>query len=61
MTHASAGQPILVKRYANARLYDTTGLRYVTVEMLHAWSIAGIAFSVIDAQTGEDIRRVVLA
>ncbi len=61
MTASANGRPILVKRYAQARLYDTVGLRYVTVDTLRAWSAAGIAFAVIDAETGDDVRHVLLA
>ena len=32
-----AGQPIIVKRYARARLYDTNRLRYVTPDIIRAW------------------------
>jgi polyhydroxyalkanoate synthesis regulator protein len=57
----NANPPITVKRYARSRLYDTVNLRYVTVEMLLAWSAAGTAVAVIDAETGEDVTRVLLA
>jgi polyhydroxyalkanoate synthesis regulator protein len=52
--------PILVKRYAGARLYDTVGSCYVSVEQLRAWRAAGIAFAVIDADTGLDITGTLL-
>ena len=61
MRHTAMSRPILVKRYAQSRLYDTTGLRYISVDTLRAWSLAGIAFTVIDAETGEDVRSVLLA
>jgi polyhydroxyalkanoate synthesis repressor PhaR len=53
--------PVLVKRYANRRLYDTAGERYVTVEQLRAWAADGIVIEVIDTETGADITRVLLA
>jgi polyhydroxyalkanoate synthesis regulator protein len=56
-----ARQPILVKLYARSRLYDPAGLRYVTIDMLRAWSRLAVAFVVVDAQTGEDITAVLLA
>jgi hypothetical protein len=34
-------EPILIKRYAGSRLYDTSKARYVTVEELRKWSRAG--------------------
>ena len=52
--------PKLVKRYARSRLYDTEALRYVTVADLMLWVSKGISFVVIDAETGEDITRVLL-
>jgi polyhydroxyalkanoate synthesis regulator protein len=57
----NSNQPILVKRYARARLYDTVGLRYVTTDTIRDWLAGGIAVSVIDAESGEDVTRVLLA
>jgi len=51
----------LVKRYARSRLYDTARRRYVSVEQLRGWAAEGVAFAVIDAETGSDVTRVVLA
>ncbi len=51
---------IQVKRYGKTRLYDAAGLRYVTVDTLRAWMVAKCAFTVVDAETGEDITRVLL-
>ena len=53
--------PKLVKRYARTRLYDTEALRYVAVADLMLWVSKGISFVVIDAETGENITRVLLA
>jgi hypothetical protein len=53
--------PTLVKRYARTRRYDTEALRYVTVAELMLWVSKGIRFVVIDAETGEDITRILLA
>ena len=53
--------PKLVKRYAQSRLYDTQAARYVTVADLLSWASKGIPFVVIDAETGDDITRVLLA
>jgi polyhydroxyalkanoate synthesis regulator protein len=57
----SAPSRILVKRYAGRRLYDTAGRRYVSVEQLRAWAATGVSFQVIDAETGADITRILLA
>ena len=52
---------ILVKRYARSRLFDTQSARYVTVGELRAWAAKRVEFIVIDAETGDDITRVLLA
>ena len=61
MSAARTSSPILVKRYARSRLYDTAGRCYVTVEQLRNWAAEGIAFAVIDTETGADVTRVLLA
>ena len=54
-------QPILIKCYSGSRLYDPAAARYVTLEQLRRWQAQGVSFTVIDARTGADIRRVLLA
>jgi len=54
-------EPILIKMYAGSRLYDTTKARYVTADELRRWRERGIAFMVKEAETGEDVSRVLLA
>lgn len=56
-----ATSPILVKRYGRSRLYDTRRARYVSLSDLRSWQRRGIAFLVLDAETGEDVTRVLLA
>ena len=51
----------IVKRYARARLYDTEKAQYVTLADLREWLARGLAFTVIDAETNQDITRVLLA
>jgi polyhydroxyalkanoate synthesis regulator protein len=53
--------PILIRRYARSRLYDTSKLRYVTVDELRDWKRKDIIFTVLDVETGEDVTRVLLA
>jgi polyhydroxyalkanoate synthesis regulator protein len=53
--------PRIVKRYARSRLYDTQAARYVTLRDLRAWAARGIAFIVIDVETGDDVTNVLLA
>jgi len=54
-------QPILVKRYARSRLYDTANQRYVSMAQLQSWATESVAFTVIDVETGLDVTRVLLA
>ena len=57
----SIASPILVKRYVGLRLYDATNGRYVSVAQLRRWAADSVVFIVIDAETGVDVTRVVLA
>jgi polyhydroxyalkanoate synthesis regulator protein len=56
-----SAQPILVKRYAASRLYDTSKGRYVSLDELRAWKERGIPFEVREAETGEDVSLVLMA
>ena len=53
-------QPVVVKKYANRRLYNTESSSYVTLEDLAAMIRAGRDFVVYDAKSGDDITRSVL-
>lgn len=54
------GEPTVIKKYANRRLYDTGRSSYVTLEDLREMMQAGHDFVVYDAKSGEDITRSVL-
>lgn len=56
----SNADSIVVKKYANRRLYNTATSSYVTLENLAAMVRGGQDFVVQDAKTGEDITRSVL-
>jgi len=56
-----AGDKIIIKKYANRRLYDTSASAYVTLEHLSELTRQGKDFAVQDAKTGEDLTRAVLA
>jgi polyhydroxyalkanoate synthesis repressor PhaR len=56
-----ADEKIIIKKYANRRLYDTSASAYVTLEHLSELTRQGKDFSVQDAKTGEDLTRAVLA
>ena len=54
------GRPVIVKKYANRRLYNTATSAYVTLDTLAAMVRAGEDFVVVDAKTGDDLTRSVL-
>ncbi len=56
----SQGEPVVIKKYANRRLYNTAASTYVTLDHLSEMVREGIDFIVLDAKTGEDITRSVL-
>ncbi|HVC61238.1 MAG TPA: polyhydroxyalkanoate synthesis repressor PhaR [Acetobacteraceae bacterium] len=56
----TAEPPVVVKKYANRRLYDTRSSSYITLENLAEMVRQGRDFVVYDAKTGEDITRGVL-
>jgi polyhydroxyalkanoate synthesis repressor PhaR len=53
-------KPVIVKKYANRRLYNTSSSSYVTLEDLAQMIKEGGDFVVYDAKTGEDLTRSVL-
>ena len=55
-----ARRPIVVKKYANRRLYNTQTSSYVTLDHLAQMVRAGDDFVVLDAKSGEDLTRSVL-
>jgi polyhydroxyalkanoate synthesis repressor PhaR len=57
---AGAQKPVIIKKYANRRLYNTATSSYVTLDHLSAMVKQGIDFLVQDAKTSEDITRSVL-
>jgi polyhydroxyalkanoate synthesis repressor PhaR len=56
-----AHEKIVIKKYANRRLYDTSASAYVTLEHLSELTRQGKDFIVQDAKSGEDLTRAVLA
>ncbi|HTQ34998.1 MAG TPA: polyhydroxyalkanoate synthesis repressor PhaR [Stellaceae bacterium] len=57
---AAGSKPVVVKKYANRRLYNTATSSYVTLEDLAKMIKDGGDFVVHDAKTNEDITRSVL-
>jgi polyhydroxyalkanoate synthesis repressor PhaR len=57
---AAPQNAVVIKKYANRRLYNTATSTYVTLDDLSAMVKSGTDFLVYDAKTGEDITRSVL-
>jgi polyhydroxyalkanoate synthesis repressor PhaR len=53
-------RPVIIKKYANRRLYNTDTSTYVTLEDLAEMVRAERDFVVYDAKTGEDLTHAVL-
>ncbi|HEV8038324.1 MAG TPA: polyhydroxyalkanoate synthesis regulator DNA-binding domain-containing protein [Bryobacteraceae bacterium] len=51
---------IIIKKYENRRLYDTTNSRYINLEEVAEMVRKGGEVQVVDAKTNEDLTRTVL-
>lgn len=51
---------VIVKKYGNRRLYDTSSSRYVNLDDIAALVRNGTDVQVVDVKTGEDLTRVTL-
>ena len=51
---------VVIKKYPNRRLYDTSTSRYINLEDIAAFVREGRDVKVLDAQSGEDLTRVTL-
>ena len=52
--------PIIIKKYANRRLYNTHTSKYITLDFLAELTRKDIDFKVVDAKSNEDITHRVL-
>ena len=52
--------PVIIKKYANRRLYNTSSSSYITLDDLAKMTREGIDFQVLDAKTGNDITHSIL-
>ena len=57
---AEGPEKVIIKKYANRRLYNTAKSSYVTLDDLAKMVRAGQDFAVYDAKTGDEITRSVL-
>jgi polyhydroxyalkanoate synthesis repressor PhaR len=53
-------ETVVIKKYANRRLYNTATSSYVTLDDLAEMVKQGVEFAVYDAKTGDEITRSVL-
>ena len=51
---------VVIKKYANRRLYNTRSSSYITLDHLSKMTREGIDFKVVDAKTGADITHSIL-
>ena len=54
------GGTVIIKKYANRRLYNTRSSSYITLEHLAKMTRDEVDFKVIDAKTGTDITHQIL-
>lgn len=55
-----SGETVIIKKYANRRLYNTQSSSYITLEHLATMTRNGVDFKVLDAKTGTDITHQIL-
>lgn len=58
--NATDHEPVIIKKYANRRLYDTKRSVYITLDDLKNMVHEGTDFVVHDAKTGDDLTHSVL-
>ncbi|PHQ61507.1 MAG: polyhydroxyalkanoate synthesis repressor PhaR [Sphingobium sp.] len=56
----NSSEPVVIKKYANRRLYNTETSSYITLDLLSQMTREGREFVVVDAKSGEDITHNVL-
>lgn len=57
---SGSDQPVIIKKYANRRLYNTSSSSYITLDDLAKMTREGVEFQVLDAKTGTDITHSIL-
>lgn len=61
MTNESKiGETVIIKKYANRRLYNTSTSSYITLDHLAQMVKENIDFKVMDAKTGADLTHAIL-
>ena len=57
---AADDDTVVIKKYANRRLYNTRSSSYITLDHLAAMTREGINYKVLDAKSGNDITHTIL-
>jgi len=60
MAKVKDGESVIIKKYANRRLYNTQSSSYITLDHLAQMVREGVDFKVVDAKTGDDITHQIL-
>jgi polyhydroxyalkanoate synthesis repressor PhaR len=58
--HAKDGETVIIKKYANRRLYNTRTSSYITLDHLAQMVKENTDFKVIDAKSGSDLTHTIL-
>ena len=51
-TQPKDGDTVIIKKYANRRLYNTRSSSYITLDHLSKMTREGVEYKVLDAKTG---------
>jgi len=57
---AKTDETVIIKKYANRRLYNTRSSSYITLDHLATMTREGIDYKVLDAKSGNDITHQIL-
>jgi polyhydroxyalkanoate synthesis repressor PhaR len=57
---AQDDETVIIKKYANRRLYNTRSSSYITLDHLAQMTREGINYKVLDAKSGNDITHTIL-
>lgn len=60
MADAKSEDTVIIKKYANRRLYNTRSSSYITLDHLAKMTREGIDYKVLDAKSGNDITHQIL-
>ncbi|MEJ2458815.1 MAG: polyhydroxyalkanoate synthesis repressor PhaR [Novosphingobium sp.] len=59
-TASTDDNTVIIKKYANRRLYNTRSSSYITLDHLAKMTREGINYKVLDAKSGSDITHTIL-